>query len=426
MNDIIVPKKPLYIVSAVPKDKFSFQTDKGLHVVLDKKNIRSKETLDTLIKYTPQDTFLYKLAEKELEALENKKCIGKGFPKGLYRTNTGKAVLTMGFAALLILFMSITGCKGLATNQEYHKQISVKSSFVQEEPQDQKQEDKIIQTTVNLKQDKVDINNISDIVTNAIREESKKVYIENQKKETNNSSVNTSVRREVSLEEVLQGKVMVVLTFGQSQAANYGESRYSSRENVYNFNFKDGKFYTAVDPLLGTSGNKGSVWTRLGDKIIQQGLYDSVLLVPIAVGATTIDRWTPNGDLYYRLPQAINGLRQYNLEITHILWHQGSADAWLHSQQAAEQYKANFMSIVNGIRGLDVNAPIYVAISTYSYGNSDSLLQQAQRDLANPDLGIYPGPDGDVIPYRWDGVHFSNMGLDQLANGWLHCLVHYP
>jgi len=231
-------------------------------------------------------------------------------------------------------------------------------------------------------------------------------------------------RREVSFEEVNQGNLMVILTFGQSQAANNGESKYSSKENVYNY--YNGKFYTAVDPLKGATGKRGSVWTRLGDKIIEQGLCDRVLFVPVAYGASGIESWSPDGQFYSRITNAIDGLRKYNLEVTHMFWSQGSYDSWQHTPEAAENYKAEFMEIVNGIRSYGVTAPIYVSVETYSYGNYDSLIQQAQRDLVNMDAKIYPGPNNDEITERWDGVHFSNKGLDKLANLWLDILKVYP
>jgi lysophospholipase L1-like esterase len=227
----------------------------------------------------------------------------------------------------------------------------------------------------------------------------------------------------VSFDEVNQGRLMIVLTFGQSQAANYGETEYCSKENVYNY--YNGKFYTAVDPLLGATGKRGSVWTRLGDKIIEQGLYDNVLFVPIAVGASGIESWSSDGNLYHRITDAIDGLRKYKLEITHMFWSQGSYDSWQHTPEAADEYKAEFMEMVDGIREYGVTAPIYVSVETYSYGNSDPYIQQAQRDLVNIDAKIYPGPNNDEIKERWDGVHFSNKGLDKLANLWFEIIKEY-
>lgn len=231
---------------------------------------------------------------------------------------------------------------------------------------------------------------------------------------------NKLVRKEVSFDDINQGRLMVILTFGQSQAANNGESQYSSKENVYNY--YDGKFYIAEDPLLGATGKRGSVWTRLGDKIIEQGLCEHVLFVPVAFGASGIESWSPDGWLYPRITDAIDGLRKYNLEVTHMFWSQGAYDSWQHTPEAAEKYKAEFIEIVDGIRKYGVNAPIYISVETYSYGNYDSFIQQAQRDLVNIDAKIYPGPNNDEIKERWDGVHFSDKGLDKLANLWIEIL----
>ncbi|MCJ7728241.1 MAG: hypothetical protein MUO96_06345 [Actinobacteria bacterium] len=258
----------------------------------------------------------------------------------------------------------------------------------------------------------------------AITKETNEEKVVIEKTTTSESNLEKKlVCKEVSFDEVNQGHLMVILTFGQSQAANNGESKYSSKENVYNY--YDGKFYTAVDPLLGATGKRGSVWTRLGDKIIEQGLCDHILFVPVAFGASGIESWSPDGKLYHRITDAIDGLRKYNLEVTHMFWSQGSYDSWQHTPEAAEKYKAEFMEIVDGIRKYGVNAPIYVSVETYSYGNYDSFIQQAQRDLVNIDAKIYPGPNNDEIKERWDGVHFSNKGLDKLANLWIEILKEY-
>ena len=261
------------------------------------------------------------------------------------------------------------------------------------------------------------ITSITNETTAKVVEETQATTTEEQKLE------NKLVRKKVSFNEVNQGHLVVILTFGQSQAANNGESQYSSKENVYNY--YDGKFYTAVDPLLGATRKRGSVWTRLGDKIIEQGLYDNVLFVPIAVGASGIESWSPDGKLYHRITDAIDGLRKYNLEVTHMFWSQGSYDSFQHTPEAAEKYKTEFMEMVDGIRKYGVTAPIYVSVGTYSYGNSDSYIQQAQRDLVNIDANIYPGPNNDEIKERWDGVHFSNKGLDKLTNLWFEIIKEY-
>lgn len=61
-------------------------------------------------------------------------------------------------------------------------------------------------------------------------------------------------------------KSLVIMTYGQSMAANAVPTRYTPRNNVYNF--FNGGCYIASDPLLGTSAEWGSIWSRLGDKIL--------------------------------------------------------------------------------------------------------------------------------------------------------------
>jgi len=62
---------------------------------------------------------------------------------------------------------------------------------------------------------------------------------------------------EIPFSSVHAKRVMVALVFGQSNAANFGESPHKAREGVYNF--YQGKLYAAQDPLLGADGNGGSV-----------------------------------------------------------------------------------------------------------------------------------------------------------------------
>jgi hypothetical protein len=79
----------------------------------------------------------------------------------------------------------------------------------------------------------------------------------------------------------------VILTFGQSNAANSGEERYAARGAVHVFNVFDMRFYRAVDPLPGASHDGGSVWGRVGDKLIDAGRARSILIVPIALAQRT-------------------------------------------------------------------------------------------------------------------------------------------
>lgn len=217
---------------------------------------------------------------------------------------------------------------------------------------------------------------------------------------------------------------MVALVFGQSNAANFGESPRVARLGVYNL--YRGYFYRARDPLRGANGEGGSVWTRLGDKLIAEKLFDRVIFVPAAVGATEIAQWAPDGALHPLILKAIEDAQRRRLKITHLLWHQGESDAVLYTSKT--DYKQRFLAMLASIRAHGVDAPVFVAVATrcgqYPVNNE---IAAAQRELVDPSLGIYPGPNTDLLDesYRYDTCHFSNEGLDAHASLWVQRLKAY-
>jgi hypothetical protein len=234
--------------------------------------------------------------------------------------------------------------------------------------------------------------------------------------------LDTSKKTEVDCETIKGPRTMVALVFGQSNSANHGETPYTPKRNVYNF--YDGKCYVAADPLLGATGTGGSVWSRLGDMLIEQGMYDNVLFVPVGVGGTPIRRWTTNGDLQRRIFEAYGPLKKKGFKITHMLWHQGEADRVEKTKK--DDYEKMFMAMLDDIRKHGIDAPIYVAVATMCGSAPESFeIQQAQRELVNTSLKIYPGAFSDEIKSiedRHDACHFSSAGMLKHANMWLNAI----
>ena len=94
----------------------------------------------------------------------------------------------------------------------------------------------------------------------------------------------TRGRQPVSCKIFTQSRTAVIVIAGQSTADNSGDTPYSPSRSVHNFNLFDGMCYRAKDPLLGATGNGGSVWPRLGDMLVAGNVFDQVLFVPLAVG----------------------------------------------------------------------------------------------------------------------------------------------
>ncbi len=220
-------------------------------------------------------------------------------------------------------------------------------------------------------------------------------------------------------------KVMVAVVFGQSNASNVGETKRRSHARV--LNFFEGQLFRAEDPLLGGDDVRGSVWTRLGDLLIEGKHFDEVVFIPIAVSGSAITRWQPGGDIHPVLMKRLEDARTNGLTITHLLWHQGETDAERHT--AKKHYQQSFNAMLSSIRREGVMAPIYVSVATRcGRQRPDPIVQGAQIELVDPKQGVYAGPNTDTLgfEYRFDGCHFADAGLDAAAQLWLQALTRQP
>lgn len=226
----------------------------------------------------------------------------------------------------------------------------------------------------------------------------------------------------VPLAELRKGRTMVALVFGQSNAGNSGESLGSAHPGVYEYYRK--RVYDARDPLLGADGNGGSIWLRLGALAVRRGAFDTVVLVPFAIGATEIRRWAPGGNLHARVLALTDEARALGLEFTHLLWLQGEADAIAGNSGTA--YAEAFRAMVAALRQRGIAAPIYVArASRCGKVRSSESIRQAQEAVLERAGGVFSGPDLDTLGFgdRYDGCHFSTEGLDRAAELWLESIM---
>ena len=227
----------------------------------------------------------------------------------------------------------------------------------------------------------------------------------------------TIERTEVPIGSLKSTRIMVALAFGQSNSANHGDTRHDSGGNVFNFYL--GKLYKARDPLLGATGDGGSVWTRLGDLVVNSNMWDAVVIAPIGVGSSEIQRWSPGGDLHPVLIYTLRDLRNHGIPATHLFWHQGEAD----EMTSIDQYKNRFHRMLNSIRQEKTDAPIFVSIASRLRKGVSVKVQQAQSELIDPARRIYLGPNTDTLGNDWrnsvDQTHFSEKGLQKFAEMWL-------
>ncbi|CDZ78768.1 hypothetical protein BN59_03082 [Legionella massiliensis] len=212
----------------------------------------------------------------------------------------------------------------------------------------------------------------------------------------------------------------VLLAIGQSNAANHAEKMFVTKYPTQVFNYFNGKCYIASSPLLGATAPLGELITPLADKLIDNGDYKTVVILPSAIGGSAIERWQQGGDLNSMM-QAVIGHSPYR--ITEVIWHQGESDFVLKTK--AEDYKKRFNSLVNSLRKTkEFSPPIYYAIATKCGDNPEwqraNPIAMAQKSLANPTQNIFLAVDTDTLlsdsDRAPDHCHFGETGQVKTAN----------
>ncbi|WP_028997915.1 sialate O-acetylesterase [Azohydromonas australica] len=225
----------------------------------------------------------------------------------------------------------------------------------------------------------------------------------------------------------ITGRTLVVFGLGQSNAANSGGERHEAVDDRV-LNYWNGKTYRAVDPLLGASGQSGSVWVALANRLVARQMADRVILLAAGIGGTSVQEWRRGGRLHAMLEERLLDARRNGLFVTHFLWHQGEQDhpAVSRSRLDMDQYKEGVAEVIELTKLYFPESRFFVAqASRCSQTPPSTELTQAQAALARRE-GVYLGPNTDDIgPMdRYDGCHLSGRGLEKHAAAWVDALAH--
>jgi hypothetical protein len=256
---------------------------------------------------------------------------------------------------------------------------------------------------------------------------------------------------EASVEHVGIGEVFVVA--GQSNSANHGERRLSTRTGKVAA-YTGTHWQLSSDPQPGASGDAGSFMPPLGDLLVER-LGVPIGIVACGIGATSVREWLPagssfdhpptlrgnvqelpgggwesRGDIYATFAARLQQLGPHGFRA--VLWHQGESDA---NQADANctlpgpLYAEYLTALIQATRrDIGWQAPWVVAQVSYHSPTdmrSDDI-RAAQASVAQLS-NIVAGPDSDALdaPYRdgnGQGVHFNERGLKELAARWVECI----
>lgn len=209
----------------------------------------------------------------------------------------------------------------------------------------------------------------------------------------------------------------VLVGAGQSNISNFSVAGYTITNPtvVDNFNVYDGVVYQAEERLLGCGifaiDDGGSFLAPLADKLIDDGIFDRVILVPIGVGGTAVGEWAPGGPCNQMLSIAYKRLVTVGLTPTLWLWHQGENDTQAGTSQS--DYATRLAAVINTPRALGDTAPWFISQASYVSGAPSSAVRAAQAAAVNG-VDIFAGPDTDTLTGGTnrvaDNTHFTLAG----------------
>lgn len=218
----------------------------------------------------------------------------------------------------------------------------------------------------------------------------------------------------------------VVVTLGQSNAANFAAGRYGARRDVVNFNAYDGKCYRAIDPLLGASGDGGNFATRLGDILIERGFAGRIVVAPIAMGNTRVEDWSSTGAFNQRIKILIRRLFDARINPDVILWQQGEGNVG-DDDPGGRNYSRHLLEVVMTFRMYGISAPFMIASCALVADPppTSEIVRAGQRAAVRIDHGTFLGPDTDLIGHedRFDRIHMSEIGVAKQAKMWADSIM---
>jgi hypothetical protein len=248
------------------------------------------------------------------------------------------------------------------------------------------------------------------------------------------------------------GEIFVVA--GQSNSANYGESKQAPRSDRV-VAWDGGRWQVARDPQPGAGGSGGSFMPPLGDAIVA-ACNVPVGFVACGLGGTSVREWLPEGERFPDPPTVERRVRRladggwesdgraYATLVAAmkargprgfraVLWHQGESDANQqdpHRTLPGERYRALLETLIRRSRAdIGWEADWFVAQATYHVPGDESSpdIRAAQAAVVQDGVAL-AGPDTDALkgPLRernGTGVHFSAAGLEAHAAAWAEILV---
>jgi Carbohydrate esterase, sialic acid-specific acetylesterase len=207
----------------------------------------------------------------------------------------------------------------------------------------------------------------------------------------------------------------VILAIGQSNAANdlpsFGEQSASDAA----VNFFDGKCYAIEDPVLGATGNRGSLWSQFAQELSASLHGLPVVMITSAIDGSTVRQWLMPPAVYVaRAERQLSMAKEMGLKPIIVIWFQGEADAVEGTSQS--QYEQDLRDLISRLRGRGAGAGqswlIFQASRCTTKPSGSEEIRLAQASVARTVENVYVVMNTDQLGsrFRYDDCHFNDNG----------------
>jgi hypothetical protein len=222
-------------------------------------------------------------------------------------------------------------------------------------------------------------------------------------------------------------KTLVLFSMGESNRTTVNPTIVvpTNAAVIDNLNVFDGGLYNGSGLVLGTAaapqlGLSGNLMLRVCDTLVTNGKFDRVILVPLAVGSTTIALWA-TGAQSRRFPVAMKrlaargivpGLTGVTMALEMGLGANDNAQGTL---QAA--WQASFAIFYAAVRATGFNGRIFQSLETYTIGTTSAAVRAAQAAVVD-NVNVFQSGDLDTLgaaDRQADNRHFNDTGAPLAA-----------
>jgi hypothetical protein len=225
------------------------------------------------------------------------------------------------------------------------------------------------------------------------------------------------------------GDPIVIVTGGQSNAANSFDPVTDATPVKNAYMFFDGHCFALRSPVLGATSTRDSLWPRLGAELVAT-TRRPVVFINGAVGGSQLGDWLDDRSLYRQwLLERVRGAAALGMTPDLILWIQGETDAAtrikpsLYVDQMRELIRRFGQESPSG----HAKWVLYRSTRCGERPNNGADMERALTEFTDESSNdrIHAGPRASSLDnrFRRDQCHFNSRGRDWLVDETMKVIV---